>query len=158
MVASLLVAWWGSRLGHAAPPARHARKHPVCASEPSPVEFRDLNGRMGVPRGLADVVLRPGLLRLQEDLCACLPRRRSLHPVSATAELRIQPNPGRVWVAWAVDAPLDKARLRLQRCLGAPAWEVEPLPHKTDMVVEGEPVEETIRYPLRFVLRPDDRS
>ena len=140
----------------AAPPGRHARKHPVCGSEPSEVEFRDLNGRMGVPRGLADVVLRPGLVRLQEDLCACLPRRRSRQPVAATAELRIRPNQGRVSVAWAVDAPLSKARLRLQRCLGAPAWEVAPLTHKSDMVVEGQPVEETIRYPLRFVLRPDD--
>lgn len=130
-----------------------AAPHPICTSDFSTVPLSPM-GLLEPPARLGEGAVRPGLLHVQAEVCRCLPRRRSHQPEDVLAQLHIAPNDGVVRVAYTFAPPDAPPRVvdRLQRCLGGSTLRVEPMAYRSDMIVDGEPVDEELMYPLRLVL------
>ncbi|HCH61303.1 MAG TPA: hypothetical protein DFR83_00765 [Deltaproteobacteria bacterium] len=135
-----------------APPA-HARPPHICAADLSTLPLEPM-GLIEPPVRLEEHAVRPGLLRAQADICRCTPRRPRHRPSAVLARLHISPSAGTVRVAYTFDAPdgSPRAAERMRRCLGMPTLTVEPLPYRSDMLVDGEPIDEVLVYPLKLVL------
>lgn len=131
----------------------HARTPPICAADLSTLRLEPM-GLLQPPLRLEEHAVRPGLLHAQADLCRCLPRRVRHHPDSMIARLHIAPNAGTVRISYTIDAPAEAARAteRMRHCLGAPTVTVPPVYYRSDMIVDGEPIDEEFVYPLRFNL------
>ena len=130
---------------------RSAAKHPICAQDLSAVALPDQFSGLSGPAGLEGSAIRPGMLRVQQDLCRCLPRKRH-QPAMLRAELHIRPNEGQVDIRYLMDTSLTKPQKRMRSCLGGPTLQVTPMPYKTDMVTADGPVDEVLKYPIHMIL------
>ena len=79
--------------------------------------------------------LNPGLMRVQMDLCRCLPRMKRNHPDQVRADLHVEPNQGTVRVAYRVDAPHSPPIRRMRSCLGDPELRFEPVQYVSDIIL-----------------------
>ena len=133
--------------------AAHAQTPPICAADLSTLRLEPM-GLLQPPLRLEEHAVRPGLLHAQADLCRCLPRRARHHPDSLLARLHIAPSAGTLRISYTIDAPAEAphATERMQHCLGAPTITVPPVYYRSDMLVDGEPIDEELVYPLRFNL------
>ena len=79
--------------------------------------------------------LHPGLMRVQVDLCRCLPRLERNRPEQLRADLHIEPNKGTMRVAYEVEAPHSAPIRRMRSCMGKPELAFEPIPYVSDMIL-----------------------
>ena len=110
-------------------------KPDFCREDVSAVDF-DWQGRWGSPsEDDALRALRPSLVRFQDDVCRCTPRRRDW-PEMIKARLLVAPNEGEVMVTYHLTPPVSEAGLAMLACLGEPTVSFEPFPFTTDMITE----------------------
>lgn len=128
--------------------------HPICRSDLSDVPLPEEGRLLSGPRDLDRHAIRPGILKVQDDICRCMPRSRH-QPARVRAELRIHPNEGRVDIHYMLDGPLSPPQKRMRSCLGSPTMDVTPMPYRSDMVTEDGPVDEVLKYPVHMILDED---
>ncbi len=132
----------------------HAGVPAICRGDLSDTPFPVREGSWSHPKQWVDRALRPGLLRAQEDICRCVPRRRRLQPAEVSAQLRIDPNAGQMTVRYSIEPPLNPQVSQMLACMGQPKVTFEPIAYNSDIVyTDGR--EEVIRYPLRLVLKEE---
>ena len=125
-----------------------AATSPLCTQDflhrPLPVASRLLSK----PANFSEGAIRPGLLRVQEDLCRCLPRRSSKWPALVKSNLWVQPNLGKMRIEYIIDEERTKPIARMLECMGEPKFDIEPMPYKSDIIRPdgSEPV--FPRYPI----------
>ena len=119
-----------------------------CSRDLSEFPFPVRPSPLTSPEGLVEGALRPGLTRVQRDVCRCLPRRRRHHPPVISAWLLIQPNAGAVTVEYRLQRPWSRPMTGMVECLGEPTLTIQPMSYVSDMITEDGRVEEVLRYPL----------
>ena len=81
--------------------------------------------------------VRPGMARLQADLCRCLPRLERKWPARVHADLAVEPNKGRMRVHYDLEDD-GRARIgRMRSCMGHPVMTFEPIPYVSDVILES---------------------
>jgi len=101
---------------------------------------------------LAERALRPGLMKVQEDTCRCLPKRRKNRPARVRANLHIEPNEGRMRLAYTVEPVGTPPIGRMLECLGEPELAFEPMRYVSDMVYSDGSRASVIRYPVLLTM------
>ena len=101
-----------------------------------------------LPKNFREGGLRPGLLRVQKDLCRCVPRRRHHWPDVVIADVYVTPNQGQVRIEYGLKEPRTTRQGRMLTCMGQPQLTVAPMPYKSDMVYPDGREEVLPRYPI----------
>jgi len=108
-----------------------------------------LNGKEAwLPKNFKEGALRPGLMRVRDDLCRCLPRLLRHRPDLVKASLLIQPNEGKIGIDYTIDPPWSPEESRMLDCMGEPMMSVEPMPYKSDIIYTDGREESFPRYPI----------
>ena len=130
----------------------HAAKPPFCSQDLSDIPRTVSVGTFIDAEKYRQRVVRPGLMRLQSDLCRCMPFWSRNRPASIKAHLHSKPNKGELRVEYIVKQPWSRPIRRMLKCMGAPKMTFEPIRYVSDMVLpDGK--EETFPYfPLVIVL------
>jgi hypothetical protein len=112
----------------------HAAKPPVCTQDflayPLPIQV----GSLSKPANFGERAVRPGLLRVQDDVCGCVPRRSSKWPALVKANLWVEPNQGKIRIEYIIDEERTRSIDRMLECMGEPKFSVEPMPYQTDII------------------------
>ena len=137
------------------PTIRHHPDSPLCEQDLSDLRLPRIRELLVLPEGLEDRGLRPGLLHVQQEVCRCLPRRRSHQPSVIWVLLHIKPNAGEVRVQYHIEPPWTRAMSRMVECLGEPILTVEPMKYRSDIITEDGPLEEVLSYPIEVELGED---
>ena len=131
---------------------------PLCDEDFSAFRFPPERGPLVPPEEWEDRALRPSLLFIQQEVCRCLPARRSHHPSEVKINLHIRPNAGQITLEYRVASPETQPLEQMVACLGAPTLMVEPMPYVSDIVTEYGREEEVLRYPILLGFEQDARS
>ena len=110
-----------------------------------------------MPKNFLEGAVRPGLLRVQEDVCRCLPRRSSQWPSLVTADLWVQPNKGKIRIEYELKEEQTPQIDRMLACMGEPNFTVEPMPYKSDIIYPDGREEVFPRYPVWLYLKEDSQ-
>ena len=70
------------------------------------------------PVNFAEGAVRPGLLRVQDDVCRCVPRRSRQWPALVKAHLWIEPNQGKIRIEYIIDEERTQSIDRMLQCMG----------------------------------------
>ena len=120
---------------------------PICDADLTEV---DLPGRdrSWLPGNFMEGGIRPSLLRVQEDVCRCTPRRKGQWPEVVRASVWVKPNIGEIRIEYAVNEERTPRMDKMLACLGVPVLTVAPMPYKSDMVYPDGREEVFPRYPI----------
>jgi len=135
-----------------------AARSPVCSLDFLDYPLPSTAGSAWMPRDFLEGAVRPGLRRLQEDVCRCLPRRPSRWPDVVMAALWVEPNKGKIRIEYTVEQEKTPQIDRMLQCMGEPKFSVEPMPYKTDIVYPDGREEVFPRYPVLLYLNDEPRS
>ena len=97
-----------------------AAELPFCTQDLSDHPLPFSSGRHIEPDHLRERALRPGLMRLREDLCRCLPRWPRNRPALVKAHLHVDPNGGEMRVEYIVKPPWSRPVRQMVKCMGEP--------------------------------------
>jgi hypothetical protein len=115
-------------------------------------------GVLSKPANFGEGALRPGLLRLQDDLCRCVPRRSSKWPDIVIAHLWLQPNKGKIRIEYMVKEEQSRQIDRMLECMGEPKFSVEPMPYQSDIIYSDGRKPVFPRYPVWVELKTHAES
>ena len=107
-------------LAHAAVPA-------ICAEDLSAYPLAVHVGPLQAPKHLVSRALRPGLMKMQEDMCRCLAKFCRNRPSLVKAYLHVDPNGGKTRVEYIVQPPESPPIGRMLECMGEPMLTFEPI-------------------------------
>jgi hypothetical protein len=127
----------------------------LCSQDLSDYPLPMMGGPLSKPANFREGALRPGLLRLQDDLCRCVPRRSSKWPDIVIADLWVQPNKGTIRIEYTVKEQQSRQIDRMLECMGEPKVSVEPMPFQTDIIYTDGRAPVFPRYPVRVELADD---
>ena len=137
--------------------ARAAEPPPFCSQDLSTFPL-SLNGKDAwLPKNFKEGALRPGLMRVRDDMCRCLPRLLRHRPDMVKAALYIQPNKGKIRIEYTIEPPWSPQESRMLDCMGEPIMTVEAMPYKSDMVFADGREETFPRYPIWVELDNEPR-
>jgi hypothetical protein len=130
-----------------------AAKPPVCTQDfsvyPLPIQV----GSLSKPAHFGEGAVRPGLLRVQDDVCHCVPRRSSKWPALVKAHLWVEPNQGKIRIEYIIDEEGTPSIDRMLECMGEPKFSVEPMPYQTDIIHPDGRKPVFPRYPVWLYLK-----
>ena len=139
-----------------------AAKPPFCKQDLAAFPLPMMPGTLSKPANFGEGALRPGLLRLRDDLCRCVPRRSSKWPDIVIAHLWVQPNKGKIRIEYMVKEQQSQQIDRMLDCMGEPKFSVEPMPYKSDIILPDGQKPIFPRYPVWVYLKehsePEGRS
>ncbi len=136
----------------------HAAKSPLCTQDFSEYPLPMRTGVLSKPANFAEGAVRPGLLRVQEDMCRCLPRRASRWPALVKSNLWVQPNEGKIRIEYIIDEERTPPIDRMLECMGEPTFDIEPMPYTTDIIYTDGRKAVFPRYPIWMHLKDDSES
>ena len=129
----------------------HAAKDSFCAEDFSAYPLR-AGGTFINSEQYLERAVRPGLLRVQDDLCRCMPRAVRNRPALVKANLHADPNAGEMRVEYIVDSPWSRPVRRMMKCMGEPMLRFEPIHYVSDIIYTDGREEVFPHYPVRIEL------
>ena len=129
-----------------------AAKPSICKSDISTYQLPPAAGGLSGPAGFTEGAVRPGLVRVRDDLCRCVPRRKSKWPDLLKSNLWVRPNEGKIRIEYMIDEERTKHIDRMLECMGEPEISVTPMPYKTDVVYTDGRKYVFPKYPLWIYL------
>ena len=132
-----------------------AAKSPLCTHDFSDYPLSPVGGPLSNPANFREGAVRPGLLRFQDDMCRCLPRRSSKWPDVVIAHLWVEPNKGKIRIEYMVKEQPSRQTERMLECMGEPTLTVEPMPYQTDIILPDGRKPIFPRYPIWLYLKDD---
>ncbi len=132
-----------------------AAKPSICFEELSDHPLSSKGRSYWLPTNFLEGAVRPGLLRFQDDLCRCLPKRPSQWPNRVMGYLWVQPNKGRIRIQYVVNDEKSSKIDQMLGCMGEPKFSVKPMPYKSDMIFTDGREAVFPRYPILVVLKPE---
>ena len=135
-----------------------AAKLPFCTQDLSAYPLPQTGGPLSNPANFREGAVRPGLQRLQDDVCRCLPRRSSKWPDLGIAHLCVEPNKGSIRIEYLVKEQSSRQIERMLECMGEPKLSVEPMPYQTDIIYPDGRKPVFPRYPIWLYLKGDSEA
>ena len=135
-----------------------AAKLPFCTQDLSGYPLPWTGGPLSKPANFREGAVRPGLQRLQDDVCRCLPRRSSKWPDIVMAHLWVEPNKGTIRIEYIVKEQSSRQIERMLECMGDPKFTVEPMPYQTDIIHPDGRKAVFPRYPIWLYLKEDSEG
>ena len=100
------------------------------------------------PKHMRERAVQPGLLRLQEDMCRCLPGLPRNWPSLVKAYLHVDPNGGEMNIEYIIRPQGSRRVSRMYKCMGEPTLTFEPMEYKSDIVYPDGREEVFPAYPV----------
>ena len=124
-----------------------ATKPSICRADLTEVGLPG-GDRSWLPDDFLEGGIRPSLLRVQEDVCRCTPRRKGQWPEVVRASVWVKPNIGKIRIEYAVSEERTPRMDKMLACMGMPTLTVAPMPYKSDIVYPAGREEVFPRYPI----------